>query len=713
MANSRKKPPQRGAFRPTMERLEARDVPTALLGLTNANALLSFDSATPGTATTTAVTGLIAGDNLVGIDYRPSSGVLFGVSNTSHVYTINASTGVATVVNATAFTPAIFGTGVGFDFNPASDKLRIVTSSNQSLRVNADTGVTAGTDTAPFYNATSYNDFFGTAPTTPQLAAAAYTKNADPVTSKTVTTLYDIDSSLDVLVIQGGPDGDPSPNTGELTIVEVLSFDAGVDTTFDIQSGTDAAFVATGSMLYSLNITTGVSTKLGTIVGSPGLLGLSVVPSASGAGTLSLPAATFSFPANRGPLAVTVTRTGGATGAVAINYATTDGTAIAGTDYFPGSGTLNFADGELSQTVFLSLPGGAANASAAKTFTIALSAPVGATLGTTSTATITIPAVATSPTPVRFVAVGGGVGSVPQVEVRDAFTGASVGTFLGYEATFKGGVTVATGDINGDGTDDVIVGSGLGGGPRIRVFDGTTLGTATPTILSDFFAYESTFRGGVTVAVGDTDGDGFGDVVVGSGNGGGPRVRVFDGAQLSEGMQTTLADFFAYESTFRGGVNVGSGNFNNDSFDDIIAGAGVGGGPRVRVFDGKTPTTTLTDYFAYDSGLRSGVTIAAGDINGDSKTDVITGAGIGGGPNVRAFSGLTQTSLANFFAYGENDRGGVRVATADFNDDGVSEIVTGSGPGGPRTVKFFGSTGTSSFSYDAFNTSFTGGVYVG
>ena len=70
MANSRKKPPQRGAFRPTMERLEARDVPTALLGLTNANALLSFDSATPGTATAIAVTGLISGDNLVGIDYR-------------------------------------------------------------------------------------------------------------------------------------------------------------------------------------------------------------------------------------------------------------------------------------------------------------------------------------------------------------------------------------------------------------------------------------------------------------------------------------------------------------------------------------------------------------------------------------------------------------------------------------------------------------------
>ncbi len=713
MANSRKKPPQRGAFRTSIERLEARDVPTALLGLTNANALLSFDSATPGTATTIAVTGLIAGDNLVGIDYRPSNGVLFGVSNTSHIYTINAGTGVATAVSATAFAPAISGAGVGFDFNPASDKLRIVTSSNQSLRVNADTGVTAGTDTAPFYNATSYNDFFGTAPVAPQLAAAAYTKNADPITGATVTTLYGIDSNLDTLVIQGGPDGTPSPNTGELTIVDILGFDAGANTAFDIQAGTDAAFVATGGMLYSLNITTGASTKLGTIVGSPNLQGLSVAPSASGAGTLSLPAATFSFPANRGPLAVTVNRTGGATGAVAINYATTDGTAIAGTDYFPGSGTLNFADGELSQTVFLSLPAGAATASPAKTFTIALSTPVGATLGTTSTATITIPAVVASPAPVRYVAVGGGVGSVPQVEVRNAVTGASVGSFLGYEASFTGGVTVATGDVNGDGTDDVIVGSGVGGGPRIRVFDGTTLGTASPTIISDFFAYESTFRGGVTVATGDIDGDGFKDVIVGSGNGGGPRVRVFDGAQLAAGTQTTLADFFAYESTFRGGVNVGSGNFNKDGFDDIIAGAGVGGGPRVRVFDGKTPTTTLTEYFAYDSNLRSGVTVAAGDINGDGTADVITGSGLGGGPNVRAFSGLTQTSLANFFAYDSNDRGGVRVATADFNDDGVSEIVTGSGPGGPRTVKFLSSTGTSLFSYDAFNASFTGGVYVG
>jgi Domain of unknown function (DUF4394)/Calx-beta domain/FG-GAP-like repeat len=715
-----RKPHKTKPYQLRMEPLEGREVPANLLGLTSTNSLVSFDSSTPGTVTNVAVTGLLAGENLVGVDFRPSNGVLYGVSDGSHLYTINATTGVATIVNPTAFTPAATGAAIGFDFNPAADLIRIVTSSNQNYRVNPTTGVTAGVDTAPAYDATSYADYFtGTAPT-PNISAVAYTKNTDPATGKTITTLYDIDSKLDVISIQGSPNGnfyggtDLSPNSGKLFISNALDFDATDSTTFTIVPTTDEAFIGNAGSLLSYNLTLGTTTKLGTIgTGSLSLKGLTVAPSATGAGTLSLSSNAYNFAAGRGPIAVTVNRTAGTTGTVSVNYSTSNGTATSPSDYFAASGTLTFADGITSQTFFLSLPGGDASVSPAENFTVTLSTPsTGAVLGTTTSALVTIPAVTTAPVATKFLAVGAGAGATPMVEILNATTGAKIGSFLAYESTFTGGVTVASGDVNGDGVQDVIVGAGQGGGPRIRVFNGTTLGSATPALLADFFAYESSFTGGVNIASGDVDGDGFEDLVVGAANGGGPRIRVFDGSTILT-TQTTTADFFAYESSFRGGVNVGVGNFNNDGSDDIIAGAGIGGGPRVRVFDGKNVTTILTDYFAYDSSLRSGVTVAAGDLNGDRRVDVLTGSGPGGGPNVRAFSGLTETQLVNFFAYDSALRGGVRVASADLNDDGTDELVTGSGPGNTRVVNFYNATGTTVFSYNAFDATITGGVYVG
>src|SRR5205814_1813081 len=97
--------------------------------------------------------------------------------------------------------------------------------------------------------------------------------------------------------------------------------------------------------------------------------------------------------------------------------------------------------------------------------------------------------------------------------------------FFAYDPNFHGGVQVATGDVNGDGVDDVITGAGPGGGPHVKVFDG-----ATGAVLRSFFAYDDAFRGGVFVAAGDVNKDGFADVVTGAGAGGGPHVRVFSGA---------------------------------------------------------------------------------------------------------------------------------------------------------------------------------------
>jgi hypothetical protein len=241
-------------------------------------------------------------------------------------------------------------------------------------------------------------------------------------------------------------------------------------------------------------------------------------------------------------------------------------------------------------------------------------------------------------------------------------------------------VHVALGDVNGDGVLDTITGAGPGGGPHVEVFSGKDR-----SLLASFFAFNPSFRGGVFVAAGDFNGDGFADIIAGAGPGGGPHVVVFNGLDLSY-----LASFFAYDSTFRGGVSVAAGDVNGDGFDDILTGAGPGGAPRVTVRSGPS-LTYLANFYAYDPAFLGGVFVAAGDIDQDGYADIVTGAGPGGGPHVIVRSGRTLSYLASFYAYDPSFRGGVSVAAGDLNDDGVTDVITGAGPGGgPHVIVFDG-----------------------
>ncbi len=270
------------------------------------------------------------------------------------------------------------------------------------------------------------------------------------------------------------------------------------------------------------------------------------------------------------------------------------------------------------------------------------------------------------PIPASAVAISPDDGGIPIVKLVDPTTGEDFGEVQAYEDAFRGGVHTALGDVNGDGVRDLVIAPGSGGGPRIRVVDGKTGQT-----LNDFFVYEPQFTGGIFVTLGDTNGDGRADIITGTGNGGGPRVRVLDGKTLGA---TTLKDFFAYEDSFRGGVQVAAGDTNGDGRDDIITGTGVGGGPRVQVFSGKD-NQVLRNYFAYEDSFRGGVLVAAGDVNGDGKDDIITGTGPGGGPVVRVVSGLDGHELSTILTDDPTFRGGVRVEARDLNGDGRDDVI--------------------------------------
>jgi protocatechuate 3,4-dioxygenase beta subunit len=307
-----------------------------------------------------------------------------------------------------------------------------------------------------------------------------------------------------------------------------------------------------------------------------------------------------------------------------------------------------------------------------------------------------------SPTRPAFVAVGSGTGITPQVRVFDYSTGIEKFRIQPYESTYTGGVRTAVADINNDGIVDVVTATGIGGGPRIRVFSGLD-GSA----LQDFFAYEDSYRGGVSLAVGDVDGDGTADIIAGTDQGGGPRVRVFSG---STGL--VLQDFFAFDQAQRGGVRVAAADFNADGRADIVTTTGAGVPTIVRVFDGLSQSV-ISEYQPYGS-FSGGAFVSAGDFNGDGTPDVITGADAGGGPHVQVFSGLSATSIASFFAMDSAFTGGVRVAAADVNGDGRVEVVTGAGSGGGARVSIYSGAGINVVDdFFAYDIDHVGGVYVG
>lgn len=306
-----------------------------------------------------------------------------------------------------------------------------------------------------------------------------------------------------------------------------------------------------------------------------------------------------------------------------------------------------------------------------------------------------------SPRRFELYAAGSGPGIANQVVVYNP-DGTQRFRFSPYEAGFTGGVYVATGDVNADGIDDIITGTGAGGGPLVRIFDG-----ATGSLTASLFAYEDSFRGGVIVAAGDTNGDGRAEIITGTGVGGGPRVRVLNGNGFGE-----IANYFAYEDSFRGGVLVGAGDVNGDGLADVLTGTGVGGGPRVRAFSGSS-TLELANFFAYEASFRGGVFVAAGNVAGGPADELIAGTGVGGGPIVTVFASNTFESLTAFGAFNVNTRGGVSVGAVDRDGDGDDDIIVGAGrdlSGALRVVNFDNIT---LLGNTPFGDAFTGGINVG
>jgi hypothetical protein len=290
------------------------------------------------------------------------------------------------------------------------------------------------------------------------------------------------------------------------------------------------------------------------------------------------------------------------------------------------------------------------------------------------------------PSQLLVVGTDAGTKSPPTVTVYSAITGNSILKFTAYETSYTGGVRVALGDVTGDGIPDVITAPGRSHTPLVKVFD-----IRSGALITSFMAYPSGFVNGISVATGDVNGDGQNDIVTVPTNGV-ATVQVFENRFRAGGgfVQTRSFNAFADSPKFIGGATVAVGDIDG-SLDgnrraDIIVASGSGMAGLVRVFDVSANQATYTPIRQIadpNSTFRGGLSVAVADTNGDGYMDIVTGAGQSGSSMVRVYSGNPASGnvpLNSFQAFTDtSSNAAIRVVLKDVAGTGRASVYVAQG----------------------------------
>ncbi len=253
--------------------------------------------------------------------------------------------------------------------------------------------------------------------------------------------------------------------------------------------------------------------------------------------------------------------------------------------------------------------------------------------------------------------------------------GTRIREWLPFSASYTKGINLIARDVDGDDRDEIIISAGEGGGPHVRMF--TVLGD----LFGQFFAFESSYRGGVSVDVGDANPDGEKEIVVAPTGERQHEARVFSAAGE---QQLTLAPF---TEAWRYGAEVRVGDVDGDGIDDFVFATKRSAKPVVRVTNvfGEEKFS----FFAYDEDVGP-LSLALADTDGDGVQEIITARGIGA-PEIRVWK--NDARVASFLAYASSFRGGVVIAGGDTDGDGLDEIIAVPRSNGGPHVKIFSGDG--------------------
>ncbi len=294
----------------------------------------------------------------------------------------------------------------------------------------------------------------------------------------------------------------------------------------------------------------------------------------------------------------------------------------------------------------------------------------------------------------NYIMTGAGPGGGPHLRMFRP-NGSPQGGFFAYDQRFSGGVRLASGDVDGDGVVEIITGAGPGGGPHLRIFD------ANGNPKSGFFVYDKKYSGGINVTSCDLNNDGSSEIIVSLDSGAPPYVYVFNY------YGDLLFRFLAYQHSFRGGVNIACGDVDSDGFVEIITGAGPGGGPHLRIFNYQG--VLKNHFFVFLQKFRGGIKVATGDLDGDGQSEIVVGIASGASPYVRIFD-FFSTLKAQFLAYEREFYGGINLTVSDLNEDMKSEIIIGPAKMREPLVRVVDGEGTLLYQFFAYDQKFKGGV---
>lgn len=289
--------------------------------------------------------------------------------------------------------------------------------------------------------------------------------------------------------------------------------------------------------------------------------------------------------------------------------------------------------------------------------------------------------------PPRGFAVGPLKSGGPHLRFFD-FNGSLVEEFFAYERTLRGGLSFAIKDLDRDGATEIITGPGKGREPEVRIFksDGARI--------NQFMAYSNNFKGGVNIAAGDLDGNGQREIIT-SPRRGAPHIRIFG---LKNGEWLPLnPGFFAYSKKMTYGVNIVAADLDGDGKDEIIATPNQAASPSIKVFglrDDKIKQI-MPQIYAFDPSFKGGVNLSAGDINGDGKDEILASPSISGGSSVKIFRLNSENKLtlsnAGFLALDSAIGKGADTTIADIGGDGKGEIIAASAGYGEPIIRIFSS----------------------